>query len=187
MADTKSLMRETEQHMRQAAEALERDLRVIRTGRADVALLDQVRVDYYGQKMPLQHLATLSTPDPRTIVITAWDKSVTEDIARAIASADLGLNPITEGNLIRVPIPPLSEERRQELAKAAGKRGEEAKITLRNIRREAVEKIRRLERNSELSEDESKRVQNDIQRLTERFVAQTDTLVEAKKKDLTTL
>lgn len=187
MADTKAILRETEERMRHAVEALERDLRVVRTGHADVALLDQVRVDYYGQKMPLQHLATLSTPDPRTIVITPWDKSVTQDVVRAIASADLGLNPITEGNLIRVPIPPLSEERRQELAKAAGKRGEEAKITVRNIRRDAVEEVRALEHDSELSEDESKRVQADIQRLTERFIAQTDTLVEAKKKDLTTL
>jgi ribosome recycling factor len=187
MADTKALVREMEQRMAHAVEALDRDLRHVRTGRADVALLDQVRVEYYGEKMTLQHLATLSTPDPRTIVISPWDKQITEEIVRAIAAADLGLNPILEGNLIRVPVPALSNERRQELAKAAAKRGEEAKVTLRNSRRDTVEKVRALEKDSEISEDESKRVQNEIQRLTERFVGQTDTLVEAKKKDLTTL
>jgi ribosome recycling factor len=187
MTDTKPILRETEERMGHAVEALERDLRLVRTGRADIGLLDQVRVQYYGDKMPLHHLATLSTPDPRTIAITPWDKNITEDIARAIAAAELGLNPITEGNLIRVPIPPLSNERRQELAKAAGKRGEEAKVMVRNIRRDAVERIRALERDSELSEDESKRVQNEIQRLTERYTEKSDTLVEAKKKDLTTL
>jgi len=187
MADTKAIVHETEVRMKQAVEVLERDLRHIRTGRADVGLLDQVRVDYYGQKMPLHHLATLSTPDPRTIVIAVWDKSMVEEVARAIAAADLGLNPVRDGDIIKVPIPPLSEERRQELAKGAGKRGEEAKVIVRNIRRDALEKVRKLQKDSELSEDESKRVQAEIQKLTERYSARLEELVEGKKRELTTL
>ncbi|EGK13639.1 ribosome recycling factor [Kroppenstedtia eburnea] len=172
------------QRMEKAIQALKRELASIRAGRATPSLLDKVTVECYGSEMPLNQLANISTPEPRLLVVQPWDKSTLGDVERAILKSDLGLTPNNDGNLIRITIPALTEERRGELVKVVKKTGEEAKVAIRNIRRDANDEMKKLEKKGELSEDEARRGQDEIQKLTDRFIQETDKVVETKEKEI---
>nr|WP_187698794.1 ribosome recycling factor [Paenibacillus alvei] len=169
--------------MEKAIAALKRELATLRAGRATPALLDRVQVEYYGAMTPVNQLANISTPDPRTLMIQPWDKSSLADIERAILKSDLGLTPANDGSLIRLSIPPLTEERRAELVKHTKKFGEEAKVAIRNIRRDANDDIKKLEK-TDISEDESRRHQEDIQKTTDKFIAEVDKVLVVKEKEI---
>jgi len=164
--------------------ALRKELATIRTGRASPALVDYIKVDYYGTPTPLNQIATISAPEARLLLIQPWDKNALSSIERAIQKSDLGLNPANDGNVIRLRIPQLSEERRRELVKVVHKRAEEGRIALRNIRRSALEELRELERKGEISQDEQKRAQEQLQRLTDSFIAEVDKVGEDKEAEL---
>jgi len=178
-----SIKKNAEERMDKAVAALRRDLATLRAGRATPAMLDRILVDYYGAPTPINQLATINTPDVRTLVIQPWDKSVLGEIEKAIMKSELGLTPANDGSVIRLNIPPLTEERRNDLVKQTKKYGEEAKVAIRNIRRDANDDIKKLEK-GELSEDESRRHQEDIQKLTDRFIAEVDRIIAAKEKEI---
>lgn len=175
---------EAETKMRKAEEALKKDLAAIRTGRASPSLLDHLRVDYYGTPTPVQQVANVSVPDPRMIVIQPWDRSMLAVIEKAVLKSDLGLMPTNDGNVIRLPVPPLTEDRRKELAKMVRKRVEEGRISLRNIRRDAIEEFRKMEKDKELSADDDKRAQDQLQKLTNAFTAEVDKIGQSKESEL---
>lgn len=175
---------QAEEKMEKAIQVLKKDLLTLRAGRANPAILDKVLVNYYGTDTPINQLANLSTPDPRTILIQPWDKSALSEVERAIIKSDLGLTPNNDGSVIRIVIPALTEERRKELIKVAGKTGEEAKVAIRNIRRDANDEIKKLEKNGEVPEDTSRRVQEEIQKLTDRFIKEADQVVANKEKEM---
>jgi ribosome recycling factor len=181
-----SIKKNAEERMDKTLQALRRDLATLRAGRASPALLEKVQAEYYGAMMPVNQLGSINTPDPRTLVIQPWDKSALAAIERAILKSDLGLTPVNDGEIIRISIPPLTEERRLELVKSTRKLGEEAKVAIRNIRRDANDEIKKKEK-SEISEDESRRHQEDIQKLTDRFIAEIDKMLAAKEKEITEL
>ena len=181
-----SIKKNAEERMDKTLQALRRDLATLRAGRASPALLEKVQAEYYGAMMPVNQLGSIHTPDPRTLVIQPWDKSALAAIERAILKSDLGLTPVNDGEVIRISIPPLTEERRMELVKSTRKLGEEAKVAIRNIRRDANDEIKKKEK-SEISEDESRRYQEDIQKLTDRFIAEVDKMLAAKEKEITEL
>jgi len=181
-----SIKKNAEERMDKTLQALRRDLATLRAGRASPALLEKVQAEYYGAMMPVNQLGSIHTPDPRTLVIQPWDKSALAAIERAILKSDLGLTPVNDGEVIRINIPPLTEERRLELVKSTRKLGEEAKVAIRNIRRDANDEIKKKEK-SEISEDESRRHQEDIQKLTDRFIAEIDKMLAAKEKEITEL
>jgi len=166
----KEVIEETEKKMQHVEEALSRRYSTMRGGRARAELVNGIKVDCYGSKMSLQQLANISVPEPRLIVIEPWDKSLIENIKKAILMSDLGINPTDDGSFIRLSVPPLTEERRQELAKLVRQWGEEARISLRNLRREAREKIEEMERDKKISEDDKHRAQKDVQSLTDEFM-----------------
>jgi len=170
--------------MHGAVEALKHDLGGLRTGRASTALLDPVHVDVYGASMPLNQLATVSTPEARLLSVQVWDRSNVQPVEKAIRSAGLGLNPITDGQLIRLPIPELTEERRKELAKLVGQYAEKAKIAVRNVRRDAMDHLKTDEKKHEISEDERKRLEHDVQKLTDDTVNEIDVLADGKEKEI---
>ncbi|MBN2909357.1 ribosome recycling factor [Polycladomyces sp. WAk] len=170
--------------MEKAIQVLKKDLAALRAGRATPALLDKVVVEYYGSEMPVNQLANISTPDPRTLVIQPWDKSALAEIERAILKSDLGLTPSNDGNVIRINLPALTQERRAELVKVVKKTGEEGKVAIRNIRRDANDEIKKLEKNGDISEDESRRGQDEIQKLTDKFIQEADKIVAAKEKEI---
>lgn len=176
---------DTESRMQQSVEAVRRDLNQMRTGRASITVLDGVGVDYYGQKTPLNQLCKLSVPDPGLIMAQPFDPTVISDIERAIQSADLGLNPSNDGKVIRIPIPPLTEERRGQLAKKVGQIAEEGKTGVRQIRRDANEEIKKLQKDSEISEDDSRRGLDRVQKLTDEHCKEIDELAKAKEAELT--
>jgi ribosome recycling factor len=176
-----------ESQMKKAVDATQRAFNTIRTGRANAALLDKVTVEYYGTETPLKSLAGISTPDASTIMIQPYDKGSLGTIEKAISMSDLGLTPNNDGNVIRLNIPPLTSERRQELVKLAGKYAEEGKVSIRNARREAIDSVRKQEKNSDISEDESRDLQNEIQQLTDKYTAKVDEILAAKEQDITTL
>ncbi|MCM3128747.1 MULTISPECIES: ribosome recycling factor [unclassified Paenibacillus] len=178
-----SIKKNAEERMDKAIQALKRDLSTLRAGRATPALLDRIQVEYYGAMTPLNQLANINTPDSRTLMIQPWDKSSLADIERAIMKSDLGLTPANDGAMIRLSIPPLTEERRTELVKFTKKFGEEAKVAIRNIRRDANDDIKKLEK-TDISEDESRRHQEDIQKATDKFVAEVDKVLAAKEKEI---
>jgi ribosome recycling factor len=180
----KELLQETESRMQKAVEALELDLRSVRTGRASPALIERVLVDYYGTPTPLNQLAVISAPEPNLLVVRPFDASSLIDIEKAIQQADLGMNPGNDGRLIRVPIPRLTEERRREMVKRVSRRVEEAKVALRNIRRDALEEMREYEGESLITEDDLARGQDDLQELTDRFVENVDSVGERKEHDI---
>lgn len=180
---THAVIQNAEERMKKAIEALKRELSSLRAGRATPSLLDKIHVDYYGTPTPLNQVGTISTPDPRTLVIQPWDKSVLDAVEKAIQKSDLGLTPNNDGNIIRINIPPLTEERRTELVKMTRKYGEDAKVAVRNVRRDANDEIRKLEK-GELSEDESRRLQDEIQKLTDRYVKEVDQVLAAKEKEI---
>ena len=170
--------------MHGAVEALKHDLGGLRTGRASTALLDPVQVEVYGSHMPLNQVATVSTPEARMLSVQVWDRSNVQPVEKAIRSAGLGLNPITDGQMIRLPIPELTEERRKELAKLVGQYGEKAKIAVRNVRRDAMDHLKTDEKKHDISEDERKRLENDVQKMTDDTIKEIDALADAKEKEI---
>ncbi|MFZ0943863.1 MAG: ribosome recycling factor [Syntrophobacteraceae bacterium] len=170
--------------MNKAVETLESEYKRLRTGRASVSLVDGIRADYYGTATPLSQLATLTIPDPRTIVIQPWDNSVVGEIEKAILKSDLGLTPMNDGKAIRINIPPLTAERRRDLVKVVKKKAEESKVALRNIRRDINEKIKDLKKDKKVSEDEQFRAQDEIQKITDDFVKKIDAVYGSKEKEI---
>ena len=173
-----------EQKMAKSVDAFKGELQKIRTGRAHPGILDQVQVDYYGQLLPISQVANVTLLDARTISVQPWEKGMAAKIERAIRESDLGLNPSSQGELLRVPMPALTEERRKELSKVVRHAGEEAKIAVRSVRREANEHLKRLLKDKEASEDEERRAQDEVQRLTDRTIAEIDRLVQGKEAEV---
>ena len=173
-----------EQKMTRSIDTLKADLAKVRTGRAHTGLLDHIHIDYYGTSMPLSQVANVTLADPRTIGVTPWEKKMIGAVEKAIRDSDLGLNPATSGDMIRVPMPPLTEERRKELIKVVHKEAEAAKIAVRNVRRDANEQLKKLLKDKQCSEDEERRAHDDLQKLNDRFVAEVDRLLQAKEADL---
>lgn len=170
--------------MEQSIAAFKNNLSKIRTGRASPAFLDAVQVDYYGSMVPLSQVANVSALDARTLSVQPWEKNMAAKIEKAIRESDLGLNPASMGDLIRVPMPAMSEERRREMTKIVRHEGENAKIAIRNVRRDANDAVKKLVKDKEISEDEQKRAEADIQKLTDKEIAQIDELVQAKEKEV---
>ncbi len=167
-----------------ATESLKSDLVGLRTGRASIALLDPVNVEVYGAQMPLNQVATVSAPEPRLLSVQVWDKGNVNAVEKAIRSAGLGLNPISDGQMIRLPIPDLTEERRKELAKLAGQYAEKARIAVRNVRRDGMDALKTDEKKHEISEDERKRLEADVQKMTDATIAEIDSAAHAKEQEI---
>jgi len=180
----KDLLKETEDRMNKAVDALRDNLMTIRTGRASPSLVERLSVEYYGTLTPLPQLATISVPEPRLLAIRPWDPTALADIERAILKSELGLTPSNDGKIIRLNIPRLTEERRQELVKVVGKQVEEGKIAVRNIRRNAIEDLRELESEKLISEDEFYRTKDDVQEITDKFVAKMDEIGRDKEREI---
>ncbi|MFO7982925.1 MAG: ribosome recycling factor [Desulfuromonadales bacterium] len=172
------------QGMNKAIDALKKELSRVRTGRASTAILDDVVVDYYGIPTPLNQVGTLSVPEPRLITIQPWEKNLIPQIEKAILKSDLGLTPNSDGQVVRISFPPLTEERRKDMVKLARRLGEDAKIAIRNVRREANETLKKLEKEKEISEDDLKRGEKDIQDLTDSFVQKVDQTIDKKEKEV---
>ena len=177
-------IKQMREQMDAAVDAMRREFASVRTGKASSALLDTVRVDAYGSKMPLNQVATVNTPEPRLIVIQPWDKGLMAEIERGIQNADLGLNPSNDGNVIRVPIPPLSQERRKDMVRLLHKMAEEGRISVRHARQEANKEIKQREHDHEISEDESRREQDQVQKITDEYVAKIDELMKSKEAEV---
>ena len=182
--NTQAVQKDAETRMQGAIETLTREFAGVRTGRATAALLEGIRVDYYNTLTPVSQLANLSVPDPRTLVIQPWDATLLSKIEKAIQKSDLGLTPANDGKLIRLTMPSLNEERLKQLAKVVGKLAEEARVAVRNIRREAKDKLRGLGKDKKVSEDEEKRGESDLQKLTDRFVQRVDELLKKKEQEI---
>jgi ribosome recycling factor len=172
------------ERMNGAIEALKKEFSSVRTGRASLALLDGIFIDYYGSVTPLQQLANLSIPEPRQIAIQPWEQKIIPEIEKAIMKSDLGLTPMNDGRMIRINIPTLTEERRKQLVKVVRKRSEEGKIAVRNIRRDANEELKKLEKEKHLSEDDVKKEMDDIQKVTDTFIKKIDEILEHKEKEI---
>ncbi|KTC93499.1 ribosome recycling factor [Fluoribacter dumoffii] len=178
------IKQDSEKRMKKTIEALQNDLSKVRTGRANAGLLDHVQVDYYGTITPLNQVANISASDSRTILVTPWEKSMVAAIEKAILTSDLGLNPSTAGSAIRVPMPPLTEERRKELIKVVRNEGEQGKVSIRNIRRDANSQLKDLVKDKTISEDDERRATEVIQKLTDKYISEIDSLLAEKEKDL---
>ncbi len=178
------IFEETKERMGKTQAALKSELMRIRTGRASLSLLDGIRVDYYGTKTPLNQVATLSVPESRLIVIQPWDASVIKEIEKAILKSDLGLTPSSDGRLIRIAIPPLTEERRKELVKTVSKVCEDYKVAIRNIRRDSNELVKSLKKDGDISEDDAFRAQGEIQKITDEQIEQVDAVYKEKEKEI---
>ena len=170
--------------MEKTVEVMQSDFASVRAGRANAAVLDQIRVDYYGTPTPVQQIGTISSPDPRTLIIQPWESSLLREIEKAIQTSDLGINPQNDGRVIRLVFPQLTEERRKELAKQVKKYGEDSKVAVRNIRRDAMEKFKAQKKKSEITEDDFKNIEKDMQKITDDFVKKIDELVAKKDKEL---
>jgi ribosome recycling factor len=179
-----AMVKDTAARMERSIEAFRKELGKVRTGRASFSLLDGVKVDYYGTPTPLQQVGTLSVPESRLITITPWDAKMIGPIEKAIQASGLGLNPASDGKVVRIPIPPLTEERRKELAKVVRKMAEDARVAVRNVRREAIEKLKDREKKKEISEDDVKRGQDRIQKETDAFVRKIDEILRAKEQEI---
>ena len=175
-----------ERRMAGAVESLKHDLSGLRTGRANTALLDPVMVEVYGSMMPLNQVATVSAPEPRMLSVQVWDRANVTPVEKGIAHANLGLNPMIDGQTLRLPIPDLTEERRKELAKLAHQYAEKAKIAIRNVRRDGMETLKEDEKRKEFSEDERKRKEDEVQKLTDKFIGEVDAAAEHKEKEILT-
>ncbi|CAG2143932.1 ribosome recycling factor [Cupriavidus numazuensis] len=184
VAETK---KSVEQKMQKSIEAFKADLAKVRTGRAHVGLLDHVQVDYYGSMVPISQVANVGLGDARTITVQPWEKKMVGAVEKAIRDCDLGLNPATMGEVIRVPMPPLTEERRKELTKVVKGEAEGAKIAVRNLRRDANEQFKKLVKDKAISEDDERRGQDDVQKLTDKYVAEIDKMVAEKEKEIMTV
>lgn len=180
----KELQKQLEAKMNKTIEALKYDYTSIRAGRANAQMLDKIRVDYYGTPTPVNQVGAVSVPEPRTIMISPWDKSAMAEIEKAIRNSDLGLNPTNDGNVIRLSVPALTEERRKELAKQVHKVAEEFKVRLRNERRDANDKLKKMEKDGEITEDELKKGQDEVQKITDKFIKEIDAVAKSKEADI---
>jgi ribosome recycling factor len=178
---------DTQRRMEGAISVLENDFMGLRTGRASISMLDPVTVDAYGSKMPINQLGNISAPEARLLTVQVWDQSMIEVVEKTIRESELGLNPQTEGNLIRIPIPDLSADRREELAKVAGKYAEQARVAIRNVRRDAIDTARKLEKDGEFGEDERHGLEASIQKMTDDFVGKVDSMLSTKETDIKTV
>lgn len=179
-----NVLKETRERMQKSIDAFAQNVGAVRTGRANPAVLNRVNVDYYGSKMPLTQVATVSSPDPRTLLITPFDKSAIADIEKAIQESDLGLNPNNQGDNVFITVPPLNDERRRDLVKSVKNMAEEAKVALRNIRRDANEELKMMQKENMLTEDDLRQGENDVQKLTDQFVSDVDQRVKNKEADI---
>lgn len=179
-----NLVSDAEQHMAKSIDVLRRELSTIRTGRANPGLIEHLNVDYYGAPTQLFTIAAISAPDARQLVVQPYDRSAIGDIEKAIRTSDLGFNPVNDGNLIRISIPALTEERRRDLVKLVHKRTEDAKVSIRNVRRETMDRLRKMRKEREISEDEASVVEEDLQNLTDRFIRQSDEIGRAKETEM---
>lgn len=180
----KEVQNKLQQQMDKTIEALKYEFSTIRAGRANAQMLDKIRVDYYGTPTPINQVGSISVPEPRTLMINPWDKSAMKEIEKAIRNSDLGFNPTNDGDVIRISVPALTEERRKELCKQAKKAAEEFKVRLRNERRDANDRLKKLEKDGEITEDELKKAQDNVQKVTDKYVKEIDTLLDAKEKDI---
>ena len=178
------LIKNTEEKMKKSIDALDREYKSIRAGRANAAVLDRITVDYYGVPTPIQQMAAVSVPEARTLLIAPWDKSTLKDIEKAILTSEIGINPQNDGTSIRLNFPPLTEERRKDIVKDIHKKGEEAKVAVRNQRRDALDKLKALKKASEITEDEESNGEKKIQNLTDKFCKECDELSVAKEKEI---
>jgi ribosome recycling factor len=178
------LLQDAERRMKKAVEHVRDDFTSIRTGRASASLLNRVSVNYYGAPTPLNQIASIAVPEPTLLVVSPYDKSVIEDVEKAIQQADLGVNPVSDGNVIRLPIPKLTEERRKEMTKVVRSKAEEGRVAIRNVRRDVIEDLRAFEKEHEITKDDLHRGQEEAQKLTDRFIAETDDMLKVKEKEL---
>ena len=181
------IKKSVDQKMQRSIEAFKADLAKIRTGRAHTGLLDHIQVDYYGSNVPISQVANMTLVDARTIGVQPWEKKMVPVIEKAIRESDLGLNPATQGDLIRVPMPALTEERRRELTKVVKSEGETAKVAVRNLRRDANDQLKKSVKDKEISEDDERRASEEVQKLTDKFVAEIDKLVQTKESEIMTV
>lgn len=179
-----AILKSAEDRMGKSVVALEEEFAGLRTGRASAAMFDKLRVDYYGNPTPINQVASISVPEPRLVVIQPWDKGSLGDIERAILSSELSLNPSNDGKVIRISIPPLTEERRKEIVKVAKNMAEQSRVSVRNIRRDANDELKKLEKDGEISEDDLKRGEEQIQKLTDRFVEQINAILQTKESEI---
>lgn len=182
--DTDTLLLESEERMEKAVGSLDREFAKLRTGRASTALVDGIKADYYGTMTPIGQMASVAVPDARTITIQPWDRGGMAAVEKAILKSDLGLTPINDGKIIRIAIPPLTEERRRDLVRLARKYGEEAKVAVRNVRRDANDSLKKAEKEKEITEDELKKSSDAVQKLTDKFVAEVDRRCQEKEKEI---
>lgn len=180
----KTIIALCEEKMLKTIEALKKDFTNIRTGKANPNILNNVKVSYYGVPTPISQVGAVSVPDPQSIVVKPWDKTILKEIEKAIQTAGLGLNPQNDGELVRIPIPPLNEQTRKELAKQAKKVAEENKVAIRNVRRDAMESLKKLEKDGQISEDELKRYNDQVQKLTDKYIENIDKLAKEKEQDI---
>lgn len=181
---SKNILKNAEEKMTKTISVLQVDLSTMKAGRANPTMLDRVQVEYYGSMCPITQVANVSAPEPRVLQITPWEQTILKDIEKAILTSDLGLNPSNDGSVIRLVIPELTEETRRNLVKNVKKAGEDSKVALRSIRRDANDKIKALKKDGELSEDEVKKAEDNIQKVTDKFVKEVDKLIEAKEKEI---
>lgn len=178
------LIKNTEERMRKSIDALDREYKSIRAGRANAAVLDRVNVDYYGVPTPVQQMAAVSVPEPRTLLIQPWDKTTLKDIEKAILTSEIGINPQNDGTCIRLNFPPLTEERRKEIVKDIRKKGEDAKVAVRNQRRDALDKLKGLKKANAITEDDEANGEKKIQNITDKFCKEVDDLATLKEKEI---
>lgn len=181
---TKEIIKDMTEHMAKTLDNLRREYQKIRTGRATTALLDDIRVDYYGNPSPLSAVATLAVPEARTITLTPWEPKMIAPIEKAIINSNIGLNPSNDGRLIRLVLPALTEERRKDIVKDLKRKAEDDRVALRNIRRDAIDKLKKLEKDKQLTEDELKRVEKEVQELTDKHVGKVDEILAHKEKEV---
>lgn len=179
-----AIMKDTTDRMEKSIESLNRQLASIRAGRANASLLDRVVVEYYGAPTPLNQMASVSVPEPRLLVVQPYDKTIIDDVEKAILASDIGITPSNDGTVIRLAVPALTEERRKELVKEVGKEAEDAKVAIRNIRRDANDDLKKLEKDGELTEDELRRYNDDVQALTDDFIKKVDESVKVKEEEI---
>jgi len=182
--EIKKVYADTQDRMQKSIDAIRREFASIRTGKASTSLVEGIKVDYYGNITPLSQVASISIPDPRLLVIQPWEKKLIPEIAKAIQKSDLGLNPLTDANVVRLPIPPLTEERRKDLVKLVKKVSEEGKVAVRNIRREANDRFKKAEKEKDISEDDSRKAQEKIQEITDDYIQTVDELVKKKEDEI---
>ena len=180
----KPVMSKYRDRMDKAVVALKGEFATLRTGRANAGLLDQVHVDAYGSSVPLNQVGSVSVPEPRSLSVSVWDRALVVSVEKAIRNAGLGLNPVVEGQNLRIPIPPLTEERRKDLAKLAGKYAEQQKVAVRNVRREAIDDLKKAEKDSTISQDEQKRMETEIQKFTDEAVKRVDEALKTKEQEI---